>query len=75
MVQHAITYFICGGIPLYLQHFRADRSVLQNIERALLTEVAPLYREPDFLLREELREVEKYYMVPAGLGRSLTAES
>ena len=33
VVQHAITYFICGGIPLYLQHFRADRSVLQNIER------------------------------------------
>ncbi len=63
VVQHAMTYFICGGIPLYLQHFRADRSVLQSIERALLTEVAPLYREPDFLLREELREVERYYMV------------
>lgn len=70
VVQHATTYFICGGIPLYLQHFRADRSVLQSIERALLTEVAPLYREPDFLLREELREVEKYYMVLLALAES-----
>jgi hypothetical protein len=37
--------------------------VLQNIEHVILGEQAPLYREPDFLLREELREVEKYYMI------------
>ena len=35
VVQQAMIYFICGGIPLYLQHFRADRSVLQSIEQAL----------------------------------------
>ena len=29
----------------------------------LLGEHAPLYSEPDFLLREELREVEKYYAI------------
>jgi uncharacterized protein len=61
--QKAMTYFICGGIPLYLRFFASDRSVLQNIEEALLNEQAPLYREPDFLLREELREVEKYYAI------------
>lgn len=63
IVQKAMTYFICGGIPLYLQYFSPDRSVLQNLEATLLNERAPLYREPDFLLREELREVEKYYLI------------
>lgn len=63
LVQKATTYFICGGIPLYLRYFDPRRSVLQNIAQALLSEQAPLYREPDFLLREELREVESYYMI------------
>lgn len=63
LVQKAMTYFICGGIPLYLRYFDSNRSILQNIEHSLLNELAPLYREPDFLLREELREVENYYMV------------
>jgi AAA+ ATPase superfamily predicted ATPase len=63
ITQAAMTYFICGGVPLYLRCFDARKSTLQNIEQALLSEQAPLYREPDFLLREELREVEKYYMI------------
>jgi len=63
LAQKAMTYFICGGIPLYLRYFDPHRSILQNIEQALLNELAPLYREPDFLLREELREVENYYMI------------
>jgi len=63
LIQRATTYFICGGIPLYLRYFESGRSVLQNIEHVMLGEQAALYREPDFLLREELREVEKYYMI------------
>lgn len=72
LVQTATTYFICGGSPLYLRYFDSHRSTLQNIEHVLLNELAPLYREPDFLLREELREVENYYMVLMALAeRSL----
>jgi len=55
------TYFLCGGVPQYLRCFREDRSVEMNVAENLLDEFAPLYREPDFLLREELREVESYY--------------
>lgn len=69
LAQKSMTYFICGGIPLYLRYFDADRSILQNIEHSLLNELAPLYREPDFLLREELREVENYYMVLMALAQ------
>ncbi|MBL8950270.1 MAG: ATP-binding protein [Myxococcaceae bacterium] len=59
----AEAYFICGGIPQYLETFDSSRSIRANIEANLLHEFAPLYREPEFLLREELREVEKYHAV------------
>jgi len=59
--DRAKTYFLCGGVPQYLLCFRPDRSVEMNVADNFLDEFAPLYREPDFLLREELREVEKYY--------------
>ena len=61
--DQAMAYFICGGVPLYLNGFRDDRAVEQNIAENLLNEYAPLYREPDFLLKEELREVDNYYAI------------
>ena len=61
--DQASAYFVCGGIPLYLRAFDRDLSIRQNIESTLLGELAPLFREPDFLLREELRELENYYAV------------
>jgi AAA+ ATPase superfamily predicted ATPase len=63
LVERAKAYFICGGIPLYLQQFHKGQSVEKNIEAQLLDEFAPLYREPEFLLREELRDVENYHAV------------
>ncbi len=59
----AATYFICGGMPLYLGYFADNQSVEQNIRRNFLNEFAPLYREVDFLLREEFREIENYYSI------------
>lgn len=61
--DRARTYFVCGGVPLYLRAFSPARSVETNIAATLLDEYAPLFREPDFLLREELREVENYYAI------------
>ena len=60
-MDQARTYFLCGGVPLYLNRFSDRRSVGSNIATELLDEYAPLYREADFLLREELREVTLYY--------------
>ncbi len=57
------TYFLCGGVPFYLRFFSDRRSVETNIVRELLTEHAPLFSEGNFLLREELREVESYYAI------------
>lgn len=63
VVDRARVYFVCGGIPLYLHFFSASRSVEANIAAAILDELGPLHYEPDFLLREELREVDNYYGV------------
>ena len=57
----ARAYFICGGIPFYMQLFSGRLSIAQNIEANILNEFAPMYSEPEFLLREELKELEKYY--------------
>ncbi len=63
LVDAARTYFVCGGIPLYLRAFDPGRSVEDNIRDGFLDEFSPLFSEPDFLLREELREVRNYYAI------------
>lgn len=63
LADKARVYFLCGGMPLYLKFFRQDRSIASNIEDNFLNEHAPLYREPEFLLREELREVHNYHAI------------
>ena len=65
--DRAQAYFICGGIPFYLRFFSASDSIRTNIERNLLSEFAALHGEPDFLLREELRELECYHGILAAL--------
>lgn len=65
--DQARTYFLCGGVPLYLKRFTDTRSIESNVAAELLDEYAPLYREADFLLREELREVTLYYAILAAI--------
>ncbi len=63
LVDRARTYFLCGGVPFYLRRFSQRQSFEINLTHQLLDEHAALHREPDFLLREELRETESYYAV------------
>jgi AAA+ ATPase superfamily predicted ATPase len=58
--EQARAYFICGGVPAYLKAFSQDRSIEQNIVASFLEVDAPLFREAEFLLREELRDVGSY---------------
>jgi len=73
--DRARTYFICGGIPLYLGFFDKSRSVEENIARNLLDQFSPMFYEPDFLLREELKEVELYHAVLMALAEGRTTSS
>jgi len=58
--DRARAYFVCGGIPAYLRALSPSESLPQNLIASFLAVDAPLSREPDFLLREELREVGTY---------------
>ena len=62
-VDRARAYFVCGGVPWYLGRFDVRRSIEANIIAEVLEEHAPLRHEPEFLLREELREVDSYFAV------------
>ena len=64
----AETYFIAGGIPWYHQQFSGNRSTAMNITESLLGEFAPLAREADFLIHEELGEVPNYYSILTAIG-------
>ena len=71
--DQARAYFFCGGVPLYLRRFSDARSIEGNVTAELLDEYAPLAREADFLLREELREVVVYYAVLSAVAAGNTA--
>jgi AAA+ ATPase superfamily predicted ATPase len=61
--QQALAYFLTGGVAQYLAAFEDGLSFRANVERLVLDEFAPLFREPEFLLREELRDVGTYHAV------------
>lgn len=63
LVDRARAYFVCGGMPLYLQFFSDRRSIEKNLEENVFDPHAPLFNEPDFLLREELRDLGNYYAI------------
>ena len=71
-VDRAKAYGLVGGLPQYLLGLDDSRSIDQNIRLNLMDEFAPLFHEPTFLLREELREVAPYqsilFAVAAGRG-------
>jgi AAA+ ATPase superfamily predicted ATPase len=52
---------ICGGVPAYLQVFKDDRSVEQNIIQECLAPTGRLLEEPRFLTMEELRDPVMYF--------------
>jgi len=72
VVDQARVYGICGGIPTYLLEFDGRQSVEQNIMFGLLDESAALAREPEFLLREELRDLAPYHAVLMALAQGKT---
>jgi len=56
-------YAVCGGIPAYLLEFHPDQDLWRNLEERVLALGAFLYREPEFILREELREPRNYFAI------------
>lgn len=66
------TYSVVGGIPAYLEQFDGDVSLIDNVERRILSKGAFLYEEPEFLLRQELREPTTYMSILEAIAAGAT---
>ena len=58
--EKIIAQAILGGIPFYLTQFDEEKSLKENICSNILKRGSILYFEPEFLIRQELREPATY---------------
>lgn len=56
-------YSILGGVPAYLRQFDEGRDVFENIREKILDPGMFLYKEPKFILLEELRDPTTYFSI------------
>lgn len=71
-VQQIEAYAVLGGTPAYLAQFHDRHSLLTNIRRRILDPGSFLYLEPQFLLREELREPRNYFAILQAIAEGRT---
>ncbi|CAG0973080.1 MAG: ATP-binding protein [Candidatus Methanoperedens sp.] len=62
-------YAILGGVPFYLEKFKADKSALENSLVEILSKKGRLYEEVDFLLKEEMREPDIYKSILSAIAQ------
>jgi len=62
-----MAYMLVGGVPSYLQVSARHKSLRQLVEREFLDQNGYFYREPYFLLAEELREPRNYFSILAAI--------
>lgn len=65
-------YAVCGGVPAYLLELKPQDDLWTNIRERVLTPETYLYREPEFLLNEELREPRNYFAILKALAAGKT---
>lgn len=56
-------YAILGGVPAYLEQFDPETSVADNVREHVVSKGTFLYEEPEFFLRQELREPATYMAI------------
>jgi len=57
------SYAVTGGTPMYLTLFDYDAPLADNVRSRILSPLAVLYNEPEFLLRTELRTPARYMSI------------
>ena len=68
-------YGAVGGIPAYLEQFEPERSFADNVETHILSKGSFLFEEPEFLLRQELREPGTYLSILEAIAHGATRVS
>ncbi|AJC71285.1 ArsR family transcriptional regulator [Thermococcus guaymasensis DSM 11113] len=56
-------YGVFGGVPQYWADYNPNIDFWENLRRLLLSKGAKYYDEPKYLLREELRDVSRYFSI------------
>jgi uncharacterized protein len=65
-------YAVCGGVPAYLRELKPQDDLWTNLRERVLSPSAFLYPEPEFILREELREPRNYFAILKALAAGKT---
>lgn len=68
-------YGILGGTPAYLLQFDRSKDLCTNIREKILSTEAYLFSEPEFILREELREPRNYFSILRAISMGKTRVS
>ncbi|NJF26019.1 ATP-binding protein [Thermococcus sp. Bubb.Bath] len=55
-------YSVTGGVPMYFRLFHGENFRRELLETAF-SPTSILYEEPEFILREELGDVHRYYLI------------
>ncbi|ASJ00094.1 ATP-binding protein [Thermococcus gorgonarius] len=56
-------YSVFGGVPQYWADYNPEKDFWDNIRALILSKGAKYYDEPKYLLKEELRDVSRYFSV------------
>ncbi|MDP3297234.1 MAG: ATP-binding protein [Thermodesulfovibrionia bacterium] len=68
-------YSILGGTPAYLLQFDPSADLWTNIRKKILMPDAYLFSEPEFILKEELREPRNYFSILRAISMGKTRVS
>jgi AAA+ ATPase superfamily predicted ATPase len=68
-------YTILGGTPAYLLQFDPSADLWTNIKKKILMPDAYLFSEPEFILKEELREPRNYFSILRAISMGKTRVS
>ncbi|MEW6418936.1 MAG: ATP-binding protein [Nitrospirota bacterium] len=68
-------YSILGGTPAYLLQFSPSLDLWMNIRKKILMPDAYLFNEPEFILKEELREPRNYFSILRAISMGKTRVS
>lgn len=61
--EQILRYSITGGVPKYIELFEGNGTIKELIKQNILNTGAFLYEEPEFLLRNEISEVGRYFTI------------
>lgn len=56
-------YAVTGGVPKYIESFKDDSNIYEEIQNHIMNKQSYLYEEPNFLLQNEVSEVGSYFSI------------